>query len=45
MTFSYVERMTFVAVVVGACAAKPDAPGSYHVALKPLDYVVCAATP
>lgn len=29
----------------GACAAKPDAPGSYHVSLKALDYVVCAATP
>jgi glycosidase len=29
----------------GACAAKPDAPGSYHVSLKALDYVVCVATP
>jgi len=29
----------------GVCAAKPDAPGSYHVSLKALDYVVCAATP
>ena len=29
----------------GACAAKPDAPGSYHVSLKALDFVVCAATP
>ena len=27
----------------GQCAAKPDAPGSYHVKLAPLDYVVCAA--
>jgi glycosidase len=27
----------------GACAPQPDAPGSYHVTLKPLDYVVCAA--
>jgi glycosidase len=27
----------------GECAAKPDAPGSYHVELAPLDYVVCAA--
>ncbi len=29
----------------GMCAATPDAPGSYHVALKPLDYVICAARP
>lgn len=29
----------------GICAEKPGAPGSYHVSLKPLDYVVCAATP
>lgn len=29
----------------GACVEKPSAPGSYHVSLKPLDYVVCAATP
>ena len=29
----------------GSCAEKPSAPGSYHVSLKPLDYVVCAATP
>jgi glycosidase len=29
----------------GACTAKPDAPGSYHVSLQALDYVVCAATP
>jgi len=26
----------------GSCAPKPDAPGSYHVSLRPLDYVVCA---
>ena len=29
----------------GHCAARPDAPGSYHVSLRALDYVVCAATP
>jgi glycosidase len=29
----------------GTCAAKPDAPGSYHVSLKALDYAVCAASP
>ncbi len=27
----------------GNCAPKPDAPGSYHVSLKALDYMVCAA--
>lgn len=27
----------------GACAPAPTAPGSYHVDLAPLDYVVCAA--
>lgn len=27
----------------GSCTAAPDAPGSYHVALAPLDYVICAA--
>jgi glycosidase len=27
----------------GACAPQPDAQGSYHVTLEPLDYVVCAA--
>jgi len=26
----------------GACDATPRAPGSYHVSLKPLDFVVCA---
>lgn len=26
----------------GVCAAKPDAPGSYHVSLKPFAFVVCA---
>jgi glycosidase len=29
----------------GVCAAAPDAPGSYHVTLKPLDYVICAGRP
>jgi glycosidase len=29
----------------GACSSKPDAPGSLHVSLKPLDYVICAVTP
>lgn len=28
----------------GACAAKVSAPGSYSIALAPLDYVVCAQT-
>lgn len=27
----------------GACSPAPDAPGSYHVSLKALDYVICAA--
>jgi glycosidase len=27
----------------GVCAPAPSAPGSYHVSLKPLDFVVCAA--
>ncbi|MBU6299688.1 MAG: alpha-amylase, partial [Alphaproteobacteria bacterium] len=27
----------------GACAAEPSAPGSYHVTLAPLDYIICAA--
>ena len=27
----------------GACAPQPDAPGSYHVTLEPLDFIVCAA--
>lgn len=29
----------------GRCAAKPAAPGSLHVSLKPLDYLICAAVP
>ncbi len=29
----------------GSCATQPDTPGSLHVSLKPLDYVVCAAVP
>ena len=27
----------------GACQPDPQAPGSYHVAVAPLDYLVCAA--
>jgi glycosidase len=27
----------------GACQPEPEAPGSYHVAVAPLDFVVCAA--
>lgn len=29
----------------GSCAPNPKAPGSYQVSLKPLDYIICAATP
>lgn len=29
----------------GGCISSPDAPGSYHVSLKPLDYVICAVRP
>jgi glycosidase len=29
----------------GQCASAPDAPGSYHVSLEPLGYVICSSTP
>lgn len=29
----------------GTCTAAPDAPGSYHVTLQPLEYVMCSAAP
>lgn len=29
----------------GKCAQAADAPGSYHVSLQPLDYVICSGTP
>jgi glycosidase len=29
----------------GICASTPNAPGSYHVSLQPLDYVICSGTP
>ena len=36
-------RSTRFAPLHGACEPAPSAPGSYHVSLKPLDFVVCAA--
>jgi glycosidase len=29
----------------GKCVSAADAPGSYHVSLQPLDYVICSGTP
>lgn len=29
----------------GSCVSKPSAPGSYHVSLQPLDYVICSGIP
>jgi len=35
-------RSTRFAALHGMCAPAPSAPGSYHVSLKPLDFIVCA---